>query len=319
MGERNNVTQKEQMIFTSLLNSIFEQKSVGDKKSSKKGGDQEMPQSLQTLFQQSLSSKGYPSEFDDSAATANDVEMEMLDKDVRKLPLSSGSLLHGLNDSTNNKYGRMETSEASFEKEREELTRRLSPILRHITNFGTDIEIQEYFFEKILSKAKALDDFEIDETTKISPSSPPVTKKSAPIYLFHVLDTLEKHFDAPEEVITLFELSKRSSIDFYVSACTVEVYNKILEIRWKYYRDLYAIESLLSEMNVNAVIGNEETVKIIGQIHSNYLEVKHGIHSNEASLSLWNKEDSRRMKSLNQYRLKIISASSDEQLLQMSP
>jgi hypothetical protein len=60
----------------------------------------------------------------------------------------------------------------------------------------------------------------------------------------------------------------------------------------------------MSEMYVNAVAGNNDTVNIIGKIHRDYIGAKHGLVDG-GSLSLWNKEDSRRMKSLNQYRLRV--------------
>lgn len=294
-------SKKEQMIFTSLLESIFEQKTVGENKPAAKG--QKMPRSLQMLFQQSLN----PNQ---SAADTNGVQMEMVNEDLRKMPLSSSSLIHRMSGQTPLQVAK---------DERERLTRQLSPVLQHISNLETDMDVQEYFVNNVLNKVTpgSFESNEIDENTHIDPSSPPVTKKTVPIYLYHVLDTLDGAFHAPEQVITLFELSKRSGIDFYVSACTVDVYNKVLEVRWKYYRDLYAVEALLSEMNVNAVLGNQETVKIIGQIHGDYLEAKYGV-SDDNLLTLWNKEDSKRLKNINQYRIRIISSSSDEDLLHLS-
>ncbi|KAA8904710.1 hypothetical protein TRICI_005407 [Trichomonascus ciferrii] len=294
-------SKKEQMIFTSLLESIFEQKTVGENKSA--GKVQKMPQSLQMLFQQSLNP--------DKSAGSNDVQMEMVNEDLRKVPLSSSSLIHRMSGQTPLQVAK---------DEREQLTRQLGPVLQYISNLETDMDVQEYYMNNILNKVAIsgpLENYEVDENTHIDPNAPPLTKKTVPIYLYHVLDTLDEAFHAPEQVITLFELSKRSGIDFYVSACTVDVYNKILQVRWKYYRDLYAVESLLSEMNVNAVLGNEETVKIIGKIHGDYLEAKYGV-SDENLLTLWNKEDSKRLKNINQYRMRIISSSSDDDLLQLS-
>ncbi|CAI2166509.1 18038_t:CDS:2 [Funneliformis geosporum] len=53
----------------------------------------------------------------------------------------------------------------------------------------------------------------------------------------------------------------------YVLGCSTRVYNQILLIRWEFWKDIKGIERLLDEMKYNGVSFNDETYKIISDIH----------------------------------------------------
>jgi hypothetical protein len=200
----------------------------------------------------------------------------------------------------------MQDSAARDRSKLERVAEILQPILKYMSTLPTDHEVVEYYTKKVVARAQLKEENQVklDQDSQIDVLTPPVNAQIVSIYLLKAMDLLITDFQAPSEAITLFELSKRSGIEFYVASCSTDVYNKMLELRWNYFRDLYAVESLMSEMYVNAVAGNNDTVNIIGKIHRDYIGAKHGLVDG-GSLSLWNKEDSRRMKSLNQYRLRV--------------
>lgn len=173
----------------------------------------------------------------------------------------------------------------------------LAPVLDYMCHFETDQELLNYYTTKILRPDVLNSKNTIPEL--VDPESPPIVPDALPIYLEQLLSNLTHQFDSPNAAITAFELSKRASLEFYTAACDITIYNKMISIKWRYYRDLYSIDSILSEMQANAVFGDEDTISAIGVINSDFQKLQHqGLR--------WSREETERMKNMNNERTKLI-------------
>ena len=113
------------------------------------------------------------------------------------------------------------------------------------------------------------------------------------------------NFNSPDQALALFELSKKQGIDFYVAACNIDVYNEALRIRWETYRDLYQLETLVSEIDVNGLNGDSVTSDVLSSVDSYYSQLKIESEADPDHVTLWSQEEEERLNNLNVYRLKI--------------
>ncbi|ANB12314.1 Cell division control protein 45-like protein [Sugiyamaella lignohabitans] len=341
-NDGTTTTEKERLIFTKILDSILYQRDRNNSKqqrrkgsvgTSSEGSTKSVTSSLQALFESndnleklassaSTSSTAHENSsplFGGSRHLPN-VKLEIATEDVRKMPLSYGSLIQKDAGERN-----QSKSLQIQQQEKERLLSHISPVLDYIDSLETDQEVVDYYVKHITerftpesisnglgsnSSSEAADastsqiTASTNLTSPVNPLEPPLTKEYLPFYLVKCMSVLCSSFDDPSEAICLFELSKRVGIEFYACACSVDVYNEMLQIRWEFFRDLYAVESLVSEMHVNAVQGNNRTVDILGNISRDSIDAKHGILGING-VPLWTEEDDERVRKLNQYRLRI--------------
>lgn len=290
----SNTTEKERQIFSRILDSILTQSDKGRSKS--------VTSSVQALFEQNSSPEsdhGISRSFLPAGGAAN-VKLNITTDDVRKLPLSYGSLI---------RQSRSDKMDRSAEYQR--LTRArnsIAPILTHISNLPSDLSVIEYFTGKVLDRFEHhMSSEAISEAVSDDVSNPPLTPDVLPIYLEHCMSVLTDVFQEPNEAITLFELSKSAGIEFYAHACGVGAYNQMLRIRWNYFWDIQAIDALVMEMHVNAVQGNEETSVIIGNIIREYYDVKQEVGGFNG-MPLWGAEEKRRVGRVREFRLKVAAS-----------
>ena len=59
-----------------------------------------------------------------------------------------------------------------------------------------------------------------------------------------------------------------------MAACNIDVYNEALRIRWETYRDLYQLETLVSEIDVNGLNGDSVTSDVLSSVDSYYSQLK---------------------------------------------
>ncbi|KAI9491232.1 hypothetical protein BDB00DRAFT_834454 [Zychaea mexicana] len=70
-------------------------------------------------------------------------------------------------------------------------------------------------------------------------------------------------FEDPYLALSIFEHAKTHSVVSYVSGCTTEVYNAMLMMRWKLWRDVHGMLNLVDEMMANGVGYDTETRRIV--------------------------------------------------------
>ncbi|KAI9024901.1 hypothetical protein CLU79DRAFT_834033 [Phycomyces nitens] len=97
----------------------------------------------------------------------------------------------------------------------------------------------------------------------------------------------------PYLAITIFEQVKSQSIESYVSGCTVDVYNQMLNIRWQLLRDVHGILGLAEEMNVNGVGYNAGTRELVQAITKEVLGDMRLKEQEYQEGSLWSADEKR--------------------------
>lgn len=301
-GSGGSTPEKERHIFSRILDSILTQP---DQKRSRS-----VTSSVQALFEQNHSGqdKGlngdhdYLRPFSPAGSRAN-VKLDITTDDVRKLPLSYGSLIR---QST-----RDSTARSAGSKLADQARKYIEPILKHIAELPTDQQVVEYYSTKILGRFDQHMSTAADHDYKQAPctdtENPPLTADLLPLYLEKCMIVLSEEFREPNEAITLFESSKNAGIEFYAHSCSVESYNQMLKIRWTHFWDLHAVESLVSEMYINAVQGNQDTVTILGDIAREYLDAKQQIGGLNG-MPLWDHTERLRVAKINQFRIKVASS-----------
>ncbi|KAI8139100.1 hypothetical protein BJV82DRAFT_672965 [Fennellomyces sp. T-0311] len=81
--------------------------------------------------------------------------------------------------------------------------------------------------------------------------------------LKHAIEQASMSFRDPYLAISIFEHAKQYSVSSYVSGCTTDVYNAMLMMRWKLWRDIHGMLNLVDEMMANGVGYNGETRRIV--------------------------------------------------------
>ncbi|KAF7721274.1 hypothetical protein EC973_004983 [Apophysomyces ossiformis] len=85
-------------------------------------------------------------------------------------------------------------------------------------------------------------------------------------------------FGDPYLGLAIFEQAKERSIESYVTGCTVEVYNAVLLLRWRLWRDVYGMLQLIEEMSSHGISYDENTRRIVqmvaSEIEGNLLELE---------------------------------------------
>uniref|UniRef100_A0A060T500 ARAD1C02046p n=1 Tax=Blastobotrys adeninivorans TaxID=409370 RepID=A0A060T500_BLAAD len=284
-------THREREVFANLLSTMFEQQSNEVKP---KPPSSSKSSSSKTTLQSKLYdtfSYGMPSK---------DGQVELVEGDTRKLPVNA-----------------LESGQQAARIESDRVKEIILPVLEHIDSLESDLDVAAYFQQKILDRSADLEKSEaeqhvLDEHAPIDVHNPPITKDTVSHYLSKVISVLDM-FGSPMQAFTVFELSKRTGYQFYLSACNETVYNQVLRLRWKYHRDLSTLESLVSEMHTNAISGDRETAEIIAQIVRERNATRYGGDS-RFLLAVTSDEDQRIMNKLYSYHLKILRDSLQQKL-----
>lgn len=77
----------------------------------------------------------------------------------------------------------------------------------------------------------------------------------------------------PYLAVAIFEQVKATSIESYVSGCTTSVYNELLSVRWKAWRDIHGMMTLVEEMMSKGISYDGNTRRII-QMVANEVETE---------------------------------------------
>ncbi|KAF5100106.1 hypothetical protein DV451_002680 [Geotrichum candidum] len=300
-------TQKEREIFSQIFDSILARSTPGTNKATT--NKPAMSNNMQAFFEKTLVPNS-PNNIEEK-----DVALGMTTEDVRKYPLSMSSLLLSQQKDSGKDCARGSEFMDALEK-------KLAPVYAHMDAFETDVELFDYYVDRVIAsytqqhsgakggkrKSKpeiSLNTLEDVEKLEVSATAPPVVSRTLPLLLVKSMQLMMSNFNSPDQALALFELSKKQGIDFYVAACNIDVYNEALRIRWETYRDLYQLETLVSEIDVNGLNGDSVTSDVLSSVDSYYSQLKIESEADPDHVTLWSQEEEERLNNLNVYRLKI--------------
>lgn len=321
-------TQQERMAFAKIFDSILQRVSgssnSGASSSRLLEKSKGMSSGMQAIFEKGFAAKDQDDGLSKDGQSAADGEVRITNDDIRKYPMSMGPL-----------FNTSKSSNANFSKIFELQTilkRKFQPIIRHINeDLLTDVEVSEFYRAKVLarfqqkkkdsSKSKgsgtgslwAEHDLAELEELNVTVENFPVDYNTLPFLLKECMRVLADDFNSPMDAITLFEMTKRESIDAYVAGCNVWAYNEAIRIKWNGFQDLHFVESLVSEMRVNGILGNAETTEILGDISKSVVAIKSPDALSLGPLgqkgtALWSQADEERMTNINKYRLRVMES-----------
>ncbi|PRT52936.1 Uncharacterized protein C5D6.12 [Wickerhamiella sorbophila] len=178
------------------------------------------------------------------------------------------------------------------------ILKNVQPVLEHISSLKTNKDVVYYHQSAVIRSF---------ETVTPVQGQVVVDKTNAAYITKHIMAVLIDEFKDPVGALHIFNSIKAKSNDYFIAACSADVYNRIIALRWQYYRDIQSVVSLMNEMFINAVQGNNETVDLLGVITRQAIESSQNIPLAE-SLPLWSTKDDKLVKTLNSYRVKLMSS-----------
>lgn len=288
-GESGRTKQKEEMIFTEVLNHVLSgpswpQPASKKQPASKQGNSTPLADSILALF-----------------------DKQGADSETKRKPSrSSGidSLMDGLlRPQAEHTLGAEEL------KKREAVSAHLSLVFEHIESLKTNKDIISYYETTVIPRFDASQ--KLDFTKNPDPCSPDsvfVGSETAALILEKCIEVLAEEFKDPIGALHVFEQSKHHSIEFFSVACLAEVYNSIIRIRWYDYRDLYAVVNLAAEIAINAIPPTLATTELLSDIYRDAFDSSKGIGVTSHGMPLWTGQEARRLEELNRYRMRFQSA-----------
>jgi len=204
------------------------------------------------------------------------------------------------------------------EAARQERTRRrVAPVLLHIDSLPTNVDVVGYFEDVIIPRFIPSISENSDLDTPLDPLNPQVVPGTVSHLLEKCISSLLNDFSDPLGALHLFETTKHHSIELFTEACSAEVYNLIIRLRWEEYRDLYSVVSLASEIAINAIQPNLETTELLSKIYRDAMDSSKGVSSSALGMPLWSGQDLRRLDELNRYRTRFQSSWASKPILRI--
>lgn len=277
-GASNVTEQKEELIFKEVLSQVLS--SSQKHKSSHRPGASKTPlsDSILALFEKSETNKS-----EDEVSS-------------RQPQGNSGNLLDSLVNSD-----AMEQASLQAKHKREVAEQQLTEINKIIDNMSTNKSLMEFYESDILSA------YSQDSDQSRSPNLQlrhEINDTTVSYILEKCIRTLNEDFKDPTGAIHLFETTKHCSVDLFSVACSAEVYNQIIKIRWYEYRDLYAVVNLAAEIAINAIPPVLETTELLAVIYREAMDSSKGIGSSPYGMPLWTSNEQQQLLELNRYRLR---------------
>lgn len=310
---KNTVSKQDTDTFISVFNKIMAYKNQTKNENQTDGvlGSSNKKGTLQLIFEKNLNDRTQNLSVNES-------------NDLRTLPLSVSS----------NMITPVAQNKSLIEQiqRKHELKEAIAPTINHMESIVNDYELITFiesllfqFTQQINSqdfKNENLSDkllLSIKDQSLSNPSTPIINQFTVPLFLTTAIKLLSSKFNSPVEAISLFQYVKNLDIKSYSFACTVDVYNEILERTWQNFKDPYLIDSLVNEMKVNGVTGDMDTISILGLVTNEMEKLLFGntsveqpseTHKSEGAQfgEYWNPEDVRLMKGVKKYRKDLMAS-----------
>lgn len=247
---RTNMTEREKVIFDMIFDKLL-QKSSYSTPAKKLQHNRPSPM-VSALFESAV---GPQSGVDDEVSFGPERSGDDEKKGMEAL-LSRGDFPASLRSAAAGKLGLSRKAvgldvldEEVESPERKEEYEKLSGMLELC---GNDLEVWEW----------------LDEYIFTMPHSPNGLKGNYPKLLKEAIKTLRTEYNDFPACTAVFEKVKQLGPESYIIGCSVGVYNEMLEVKWRGYRDMSGVLDLLEEMRVNGVDGDEITAGIVADVLS---------------------------------------------------
>ncbi|KAK6506351.1 hypothetical protein TWF506_011267 [Arthrobotrys conoides] len=247
---RTNMTEREKVIFDMIFDKLLQKSSYATP--AKKLQHTRPSPMVSALFESAV---GPQSGVDDEVSFGperNGVD----EKSSMEALLSRGDFPASLRSAAAGKLGLSRKAvgldimdEEVQSPERKEEYEKLSGMLELC---GNDLEVWEWLDQYIFTMPFA--------ANGLTGNYPKLLKEA-----IKLLRTEYNDFSACTAV---FEKVKNLGTESYIIGCSVGVYNEILEVKWRGYRDMSGVLDLLEEMRVNGVDGDEVTAGIVADVLS---------------------------------------------------
>ncbi|VVT57894.1 uncharacterized protein SAPINGB_P005934 [Magnusiomyces paraingens] len=320
-------THQERLAFAKIFDTILQRartSSPGVDNSKLLKKSEGLLPSMQAIFEKKFDATEQGSSLAENDGGEGGVRVT--NDDIRKYPMSMGPFMD-MPKSTSIDLTRVFQIQTT-------LKRKFEPILKHMNeNLLTDAELSDFFKTMVLSRFQqkkkdnkaaqgnskvSLVNHDLDdlEALDVTLENFPVDHNTLPFLLKESMRILADDFNSPVDALTLFELTKRGSIDTYVAGCNISVYNEVIRIKWNAFQDLHFVESLINEMQVNGILGNSETAEVLGDISKAVTSIKapkalqmpnlttaSDNNTAETGTALWSQADEERIENINKFRL----------------
>ncbi|KAK6524604.1 hypothetical protein TWF281_011507 [Arthrobotrys megalospora] len=247
---RTNMTEREKVIFDMIFDKLL-QKSNSSQVAKKLVHNRPSPM-VSALFESAV---GPQSGVDDEVSFGPERVGDDSNKSSIEALLSRGDFPASLRSAAAGKLGLSRkavgldvTDEVDSPERREEYTK-LSGMLELC---GTDLEIWEW----------------LDQYIFPMPNSGTSLTGNYPKLLKEAIRMLRTEYTDYTACTAVFEKVKQLGPESYIIGCSVGVYNEMLEVRWRGYRDMSGVLDLLEEMRINGVDGDEVTAAIVSDVLS---------------------------------------------------
>lgn len=147
----------------------------------------------------------------------------------------------------------------------------LFDVLAHINSLDTNTAVINYYTSVILPRHGSSTDSSSSSASasvlaRCSVDAPAVDALTAPILLSECMRVLRTEFRDVTGALHLFTVAKMRSLPCFTDSCTAAVYNQVIAVKWRDFGSLPAVLDVISEMTLNAVKPDLETVDLLAEI-----------------------------------------------------
>ncbi|CCH44939.1 hypothetical protein BN7_4509 [Wickerhamomyces ciferrii] len=260
---KNTASKKDTDTFISVFNKIMTYRK--ETKQTSKG-------SLQLIFENNL--KNNTDQNNNQNQNNMTISTNTSNHDIRDFPLSVSSEIVK-NDDLDIHRNLIEEIQ-----KKQELREALKPTMTYLDSIDNDYDLikivenyvsifeQETNSKNFKPKSLITNEFlsEIKLRSATTPEAPIIDQFTLPLIISFFLKNLAIKFDSSLEIISFFQNLKKLNIKAFTFLCTEEVYNEVLERTWHKFKDIKLMDSLITDMKANGIIGDLDTISILGLI-----------------------------------------------------
>lgn len=131
----------------------------------------------------------------------------------------------------------------------------------------TDQELLEWMAVHVFAESRKYEE-EAREMGPMTKSKRNVTLQPAwyPHVIALLMSTFRDKYQNPHTALAIFNHAKTASIASYAFGCSTSAYNELIQTHWSCFRDASAVLSAFREMQVNGVVMNSKSGRLLDAI-----------------------------------------------------
>ncbi len=324
-------TVKERQVFNNLFENLLSKEALKSKNATVESTRAEKKENVQNSHQvQAVFEKTFTNIINKQksrngalSSSSNQSSISITNKDIREFPMSVSSMFI---DSDQTRSTTSIKDMLENQKLRKALLEALNPTFKHMKTFKLDYDLIKFIRENILEKFKIYEvhqkainkklkgeetkvtpnDIEINNLKEVLPHMPIVDSRTLPLLLQEGIRLLAEEYGCVSGALSMFEEAKKNdNINIYIYGCTTDIYNEIIKIRWEYYKDIFGIDLLINEMELNGIKGNRGTADILKSVSSEMHNIQEGTYSIHG-IGIWCDEDTGKLGNIDKYLLELM-------------